>query len=470
LRSPTRTIVVVGGGFCGTVLAANLLRSAPRQHTRVVLVEQRAEVGRGVAYQSATGQYLLNVPAGRMSASSLDPGQFVRFAQRRSGSVTAADFLPRQLYGEYLQELLENAVRAAPSHIHLEIMRGQALAIRRIENADSFLVEVCGHDKLGADDVVLACGDPAPVCPEFARSVEHHLRYVCDPHRQGALQARAKTMFVIGTGLTAADTIVTAASLNPGLTIHAISRHGLLPEVQGGGAFDIHDLALPSAKHAPLTTRRLLREFRALAAEVERRGGDWRDAMTIGRNAAPGLWQRLSLLERKRFLRHVRTYWDIHRHRLPPPIAARLAALREAGQLHIHAGRVLGIDADGESLRVRWRRRGSEGTSSERVDRVANCIGADQRLGHCREPLLGSLLRSGLAMADPLGIGLRTDRQGALLGRESRAGRRLYYLGPMLRAQHWEATAVGELRVHAEHLAQALALEPEGARCALELR
>jgi uncharacterized NAD(P)/FAD-binding protein YdhS len=467
MRSPTRTIVIVGGGFCGTVLAANLLRRPPRQQTRIVVVEQRAEIGRGVAYQSSPSQYLLNVPAGRMSADSRDPTQFVRFAQRRGSNVTAGDFLPRRLYGEYLQDLLKTAEHAAPSHVHLETVHGQARAIHRIENSASFLVEVSGHGRLAADEVVLACGDPAPVCPAFARTVERHPNYACDPYREGALQAHTRTMFVIGTGLTAADTIVTAATLNPGITIHAISRHGLWPAVQGGAAFNATDLDIPSTMEvAPLTTRRLLREFRSLAREVELRGGDWRDAMTIGRYAAPRLWQQLPLVERRRFLRHARTYWDIHRHRLPPTIAARLSALREAKQLHIHAGRVLGIDSEGESLRVSWRPRGTAVTAVQWVDRVANCIGADRRLEHCTEPLLKGLLGTGLAMADPLGIGLRTDRHGTLLGREGRACGGLFYLGPMLRAHHWEATAVGELRVHAERLAQALAFEPADVRIA----
>src|SRR5476649_2263929 len=112
MRSPTRTIVIVGGGFCGTLLAANLLRRPPRQQTRIVLVEQRTEIGRGVAYHSGASQYLLNVPAGRMSADSSDPTQFVRFAQRHRSNVTAGDFLPRRLYGEYLQELLKIAQQA----------------------------------------------------------------------------------------------------------------------------------------------------------------------------------------------------------------------------------------------------------------------------------------------------------------------------------------------------------------------
>src|SRR5579862_5205251 len=66
MRSPRRTIAIVGGGFSGTVLAVNLLRRASAEPTRIVLIERRAEIGRGVAYQSEGYPHLLNVPAARM--------------------------------------------------------------------------------------------------------------------------------------------------------------------------------------------------------------------------------------------------------------------------------------------------------------------------------------------------------------------------------------------------------------------
>ncbi len=467
MRSPTRTIAIVGGGFCGTVLASNLLRSPPRQQTHIVLVEQRTEVGRGLAYSCSAGQYLLNVAAGRMSADSRDPNQFVRYAQRRVSNVTAEDFLPRRLYGDYLQDLLKTASKAMPSHVQFETVRGQARAVRRIDNADSLLVEVAGHGRIHADDVVLACGDPAPSCPPFARRVEHHPGYVCDPYREGAIQPHTPSMVVLGTGLTAADTIVRAATLSPGITIHAISRRGLLPAVQVSAPFNPTDLDMASIMDIePLTARRLLRKFRSLAQELERRGRDWRDAMTMARHAAPRLWEQLPLPERKRFLRHARTHWDIHRHRLPPPVAARLGALRASNQLRVHAGRILEIESEGERLRVHWRPRGTAHAVQQWAHCVVNCTGAHRPLEQCSEPLLSSLLGTGLAIPDPLGIGLRTDRRGALVGRDGKANGHLHYLGPMLRAQYWETTAVGELRVHAEQLAQSLAYAPAELRVA----
>jgi uncharacterized NAD(P)/FAD-binding protein YdhS len=64
-----------------------------------------------------------------------------------------------------------------------------------------------------------------------------------------------------------------------------------------------------------------------------------------------------------------------------------------------------------------------------------------------------SLRNAGLVSADPLKLGLRTARFGACVDSQGRANDRLYYLGPMLRADYWEATAAPELRNYAEQLA-----------------
>ncbi|HEV7432948.1 MAG TPA: FAD/NAD(P)-binding protein [Steroidobacteraceae bacterium] len=464
MRSPTRTIVIVGAGFSGTVLAANLLQKPPRHPTRIVLVEQRSEIGRGIAYQRAPEHCLLNVPAGRMSADSRNPAQFVRFAQNWIDNITASDFLPRRLYGQYLQDLLLAAERTKPNHVYLDRKHGQVRAILRNEDSRSYLVELSSSERLRAEVVVLACGDPPPVCAAFARAVERHPNYVVDPYGEGAIQPNTRMMLIVGTGLTAADTIVTAAALSPGIIIHAVSRHGLLPAEQSGSTFCATERDVPKAiADAPYTARRLLHEIRSQARALERRGGDWRDAMTIARYTAPRMWRNLPPVERKRFLRHARTHWDVHRHRLPPVVAARLRGLREAGQLHVHGGHILDVQSEQQRLRVLWRPRGTARTAQLLADRVVQCAGADGRLEQTRDPLLKGLLTGGLATADGCGIGLRTGRYGTLVDRHGRDCRQLFYLGPMLRAGHWEATAVGELRTHAEQLASSLAMETEEA-------
>ena len=97
------------------------------------------------------------------------------------------------------------------------------------------------------------------------------------------------------------------------------------------------------------------------------------------------------------------------------------------------------------------------GPTTLTVDLVVNATGPNYALEHCAEPLLNSLRAAGLVSADALNLGLRTGRYGACLDAQGRVVENLYYLGPMLRAAHWEATAAAELCIHAEQLAAHLA-------------
>jgi uncharacterized NAD(P)/FAD-binding protein YdhS len=466
MRSRLRTIAIIGGGFCGTVLAAALLRRPPLQPCRIVLIERREQIGRGVAYRRSRYRPLLNVPAGRMSADAGDPLQFARFAQPDNPAGAARQFLPRELYGEYLQDRLRQSVQAAPAHVGFERLCAEASTIHRIDMAGPYLIGLGAQRQLLADQVVLACGDPPPSEPAIAANIASHPNYRCDPYSDEAVAAAGNRLLLIGTGLTMVDVAIAAAAQNPHIEIDAISRHGLLPAMQGAVPVDGAGLAAPDRDFlsylgsGALSAPGLLRAFRALLRDLEDAGGDWRDAVNAARTAAPTLWHGLALAERARFLRHLRVYWDVHRHRMPVEVGERLQALRGNGRLRIHAGNVLRIDANadaGGALRVRWRRRGTAGASELAVDRVIVCAGTDQRLSRTRDPLMRALMAAGLAMADPLGLGWRTGAHGALVDRDGRAAAHLFYLGPMLRADYWETTAVGELRVHAQQLAMALA-------------
>lgn len=452
-----RTIAIVGGGFSGAVLAANLLKSPLSEPTRIVVFEQRAEVGPGVAYSVRNPAFLLNVPAGRMSATSSDPRQFLEFARRRVPGVEAEDFLPRRLYGEYLQELLLAAELSAPSHVRLERRQEKVTAIHRVNRGMPLQVDLASGGTLTADDVVLATGNPPPADLPGTAAAVGHPRYIRDAYASGAQPVLNGRVLLIGTGLTMADTVL-AASADPGIEFHALSRHGLIPPVQTAfrpDAFrgDGNGILLSTTG----SLRRLVNLTRMLAREAEASGGDWREAVTFVRELAPTLWQRLSHPDRQRFLRHLRTYWDIHRHRLPLQTVHTLAKLRKSGRLQVHAGRLDRIEPQASGLRLVWRPRGEELHKELKVDWVVNCTGPDYDLRRSSDPLLRSLLATGLAVSDPLGLGLRTGANGAVIDADGWPGTHLFYVGPMLRADHWEATAAAELRVHAERLATHLA-------------
>lgn len=456
-----RTIVIVGGGFSGTLVAANLLRRPPPGPTRLVLIERASEVARGAAYAERGFPYLLNVPASRMSANSAAPKEFLEFAKRRIPKATGEDFLPRALYGEYLGEVLLAAQLSAPANIRLEIVKESVTNLRRIERHLPLQVELDGGSRFTADDVVLALGNPKPASLATAKPVLEHGAYIADPWAVNLKFERGQPVLLIGTGLTAADVINVASSDPQRLPdLHALSRHGLVPPRQTPfrpDAFKGDGNALLLA--ASTSLRGLTSSVRLLANEAERMGGDWREAITFVRNMAPTIWQRLPERDRVRFLRHVRAYWDIYRHRLPPELIQRIDSLKTMQRLTIHAGHIKQMIPQGDRIEVTWRPRGIERLRTQQFDKVINCTGPDYAIARSADPLWRSLVQCGLCVADSLGLGLRTGPNGAVIDADGWPGPHLFYVGPMLRADHWEATAAHELRGHAEKLAALLATE-----------
>jgi len=455
----TRCIAIIGAGFCGTITAVNLLRQPHTQPLRILLID-RAQHARGTAYADLATPHLLNVPAGRMSALAADPLHFFRFAQSSMPDITAEDFLPRSLYGEYLEDLLLTAERAAPAHVRLERIGGTVSSLDILRPNHTFVLGFHNGHEMMASEVVLALGNPPPAALPGSQQLQASSRLIENPWCEPGTWGRDETVLVVGTGLTMADVVVCAMRAEHGWAhVHAISRHGLVPPRQTAFHHSQTEFdPLPLLRVASFSMRQLFRLTRRMCREAEQKGGDWREAITFVRTLAPRLWSRLSIRERRRFLRHARAYWDVHRHRLPPGTRTAINELRDARRLIVHAGKILKIEPEADRVRVTWRARGEEAVSVLIVDRVVNCTGPDYRCRASRDPLVRDLITNGLIQPDALETGLRTSHNGGVLNLTGHATRGLYYVGPMLRADHWEATAVQELRDHAAKLAQHLVL------------
>ena len=451
-------IAIIGAGFCGTATAIHLLRQPHAAPLRILLID-RERHARGAAYAPHSHRHLLNVPAGRMSALSSEPLDFLRFAQRTRPGVTAEDFLPRAMYGEYLEQLLSAAERCAAPHVRLERVRGAVCSLNIWRPSHTYILGFADGREMTAAEVVLALGNPAPAQLPDADAMRQSGHPVEDPWCEQRSTLKDATVLVVGTGLTMADIVVSAMQAGGGpAKVHAISRHGLVPLCQAALRHHPHSEfdPLPLLRAASVSVHQLFRLVRRICRETEANGGDWREAITFVRTLAPRLWSKLPDRERRRFLRHARAYWDVHRHRLPPDTRSTIDELRASQRLMVHAGRIVRLEPEANQVRVTWRPRGTDRSAILLVDRVINCTGPDYRCGSSRDPLVQALLANGLVEPDALETGLRTTPSGGVLNLFGHATRGLYYLGPMLRASHWEATAVQELREHAERLAQQL--------------
>jgi uncharacterized NAD(P)/FAD-binding protein YdhS len=278
-------------------------------------------------------------------------------------------------------------------------------------------------------------------------------RWHASPWIGNALRAPipGERIALIGSGLTAVDAALALFAQSRGCEVYAISRRGLLPQV--------HDLRRAPAE-APSFERpgnlcAMLRDLRSRIQVLRESDGCWRSAVDALRPVANDLWQQMPLADQRRFLRHLRSYWETHRHRMAPQIRFQIDEYRRKGLFRVVAGRIRNVVRDGDviGLEVVGRNGSAQMLAA---NRVINCAGIHEDYSHAPRPLISALIRRGLASANQLGIGFRTDDSGALIDGRGRTSTTPFTLGPPRRGEVFETTAVPEIRVQAGGLAKHL--------------
>jgi uncharacterized NAD(P)/FAD-binding protein YdhS len=310
------------------------------------------------------------------------------------------------------------------------------------------------------DEVVMALGNFAPRPPGGTPEAWCGPGVVRDPWAAAALDGipRDASLLLAGTGLTAYDVVLGLLDRGHEGAITMVSRRGLLPqphrEQETAPAAGLLPADVFMAQDRVLEQ---LRGVRSLIRNAQAQGHDWRDVIGGLRPHTPRLWQQLDERGRRQFLRHLLPYWDTHRHRAAPDIYRRVRTAMDAGQVRVVAGRIEALEASAPGeVAVRWRARHAATSSTMRVGAVVNCTGPSSDLRRVDDGLIACLREQGALKPDPLGLGLEIDAHYRVLRADGTPHPRLRYVGPLLKAQRWEATAVPELRMHARDLVQGL--------------
>lgn len=464
----TRTILVVGGGFSGTLFA---LAAAARPGLRVVLIEREASAGRGLAYGACDPLHVLNVPVARMEVG-LSPsfgawletrGPDTAEALAEADGALSRAFMARHLFGAYLTERLDDRSKPddnGPSRALVRV-RGEAV---RVEEKPRPTVLLADGRRLEGDAVVLATGNLPPKPPRCRDAWFYDTpAFVPDPWawRERAALPPDAPVLLIGSGLTMVDVALRLAATGHTGPMIAVSRHGLLPHSHlppsGQEPAGVSPPRLELAGASPIA---VLRRLRDAVRQAEADGVPWQKVMDAARPHLPGIWSRWTLKQKARFLRHGRTLWDVHRHRMAPRIAAGLSALLARGQLRVVAGRIKGFSRaeNGARVQVQGRAHGPAPAPTLTFDAAAviNCTGPRSDFGEIGLPLFADLRRAGQVVADPLGLGLETE-DCAVVDRFGTPSPWLFAVGPLTRPAWWEITAVPEVSVQIHHLVERLA-------------
>lgn len=426
-------VVIVGGGFSGAMLAARLAERGQAS----VLIERNEAFGPGVAYSATLDVHRLNVRAERMSALADQPGDFVDWL--RANKPDHADpngFPPRRLYGLYVRDRLDAVAAAHPGLIRR--VTGQTVAVK------GKAVGLSDGRHIDGRAIVLATGNPAPRNTPTASSP----RILSNPWAPGVLERIQPddAVLILGSGLTMVDVVLALQAQGWRGRATAVSRRGLTPRAHG----EHHDapVALPPQALTGALSHRL-----ASARRLAREHG-WRRVMEGYRPITAELWRAATTAERARFLRHLRPWWDVHRHRIAPEIAATLEALIAEGRLSVRAGRVRATEVSGDASTLTVNAPGGA-VQTLTAQWLIDCTGP----GHsaATTPLTAALIAEGRARLDPLKLGLDLDETGRILHADGTVDPDLYVLGPPARAALWETIAVPDLRQRIEQLSQALA-------------
>jgi uncharacterized NAD(P)/FAD-binding protein YdhS len=427
-------VAIVGGGFSGTMLAAQLARRGIHS----LLIEGGGRVGLGTAYSTDEPAHVLNVRAEGMSAWADDPGHFARaFGDPRG-------FAERRFFGRYLRAILDEAVASG----QIEVVASSA--VHAAWQATGWSVELDDGGTVTAQALVLANGNQPPEPLGIASGLGE--RFVNNPWNEEAkaavrdAAASSGDVLLVGTGLTMIDAVLSLEAASHQGRIVALSRRGQIPRAHAD--FTPAPVDQSDVPHG---------DVRALWRWLRRRSGEvgWRAAVDSLRPHSHALWQSLDDGQQRRFLRHARPWWDVHRHRIAPEVARQVHDRVAEGRLEIVAGRIgSAVEADG-GLEVEIRRRGGS-AETRRFAFAINCTGPLGAIERTRDPMLKTLLEGGLVRPDQLGMGLAVDEHSRATGAD-----RLWALGPLTKGRYWEIVAVPDIREQAAAVAEDIAQELE---------
>lgn len=439
------SIIIVGGGASGVVMAAHLLKS-PNPDLRVTLIEKRPHFGQGIAYSTLLSAHVLNVSAAGMSAYADDPGNFWRWLQGR-GLVDPEQtpqtpfYAPRSLYARYLGELLDELeAREQPSG-RLRLIHEESLSITPTPSGVE--VALANGTSVVAHLAILATGHDEQPAQGHAIRMGSEADTALDPD---------SPVLVLGTGLSMVDAFLALEQRGHTGQITAVSRRGLLPSPHRKGnpiKLDVADI--------PLGTQLsyFVGWFRDLIRENQKAGVDWRDVVDGLRPFNQKIWQNWPASAKRRFVEHTKAWWDIHRHRMAPEVYAKVTQAVQSGRIRLVAGRVVGI-TPGETLSVDVQSRHSQLVETFDVARIYDCSGIVRDISTSSNSVVRSLVDRGLARPDPMRIGLDVSANCEIIAGDGAVSRKILAVGPLTRGTFFEIDAIPDIRVQCARLSKQL--------------
>ena len=476
-RETVRRVAIVGGGFSGAAVAIHLARGS-RSPLSLTIVEPRELVGAGLAHSTPEPDHRLNGPDGIHSPYPDAPAHFAEW-MRSSGTLerdpqaTAASglvFPRRSDFGRYVAGELERHARGNPSGSRIEHV---CRAARRIAVGEGGVsVELDGGGTIAADVAVLALGWNQVGVPAPLAGLDGHRGWLGDPWTVARLADvdPGAPVLLVGTGLTASDVFASLVARGHRAPVVALSRRGLRPASQNPHRSTrpmwerIVDPDPEILRRAgrPATVRDAVRAARREIDAVDAAASSWHVPFDALRDASWLFWPDWTDREKRRWVRHVKGWYDAFRYRNPPQVERILDDALRDGRLSFAGGRLCSARPAGDAIEVEYEARGSGERRRLRVGAVVNCTGPQPRPSASGNPLWRAMVADGLVRDAGSGLGADVDPVGRLVDARGRAHARLYAIGPPTIGRFGEAVAVPYVLRRIAPIAAAIGVVPPG--------
>jgi uncharacterized NAD(P)/FAD-binding protein YdhS len=436
-----KVIAIIGGGCSGTLAAVHLAREqSPSVQLEIILIERQPDIGLGLAYRVPSDRCKLNVPVTGMSAFPADPEDFFRWVTSVDPSITAEQFVSRRLYGLYLQHLLSTYCQDTADR-SFRFIQAEALDVHHDQSSSKVCIHLTEHEPLHVDFCILAFGNLTrrSFCGVDANK---DLLSPYRPETYHSLKGK-QHILVIGTGLTSVDFVLEAEGCGYAGSYTMVSRHGRIPLPHEVGADTRPDI-LPDQD----TIKQLsLRALTKLVTTDARARGSSQAMLLALRPQLQTIWTGLSDVDKRRFLRHIRPIWEVHRHRIPRPHHDQLTQLAAQGRLSIESGRIRALRRSQHDVVVDIV--ADNELRQHRFCEAVLCAGPEGDLTAIDLPLIRNLLKRQILIPGKLGL-------GGVVAPDISSQKRVWLLGPPQRENLWEITAVREIRQEAQALASTI--------------
>ncbi len=456
------TIAIIGGGFCGNMLAVHLLSNA-KAPLHIVLINAGYPLSKGVAYSSYSHKHLLNVPAKNMSAFPDKPSHFMDWIKKHENyrvidqTALPGMFLPRNIYGYYLKDLFENAIRKKPEGVSINFVHDEAIDIEEKEWKAHIHFSV--SPGVIADKVVLAIGNQSPDNPPLQDNSFYASRnYFGNPWLHEAVNHLDpdKEVFILGNGLTMADIVLGLKEKKHNGKIYSLSPNGF--QILPHRVFEPYKGLMEELK-PPYDLQKIISLFRTHVKKLRDMGLAGEAVVDSLRPLTQKVWQSWSKEEKERFIYHLRHMWGVARHRLPMEVHKMIQQMILDDKLEIIAGRIQGFTETERGIRVSFKRRRDQQNYEVSVARVINCTGPLSDINKLNRPLVKNLISRNLIHADEMKLGIDASSDGTILNSDGSPSKFLLTIGSTLRGLLFESTAVPELRDQAKKLSEKLLME-----------